>query len=83
MALAAVFHLLGSPPIATVNPLPLLPLLMRSSPPFSSLHPPTLLQLNLLLDLQQPWTWVLYDPSGTSSFHHMDKVLVEPYEEEE
>ena len=55
----------------------------RSSTSFSSLHAPTPLQLNLLLDLQQPWTWVLYDPSGTSSFHHMDKVLVEPYEEEE
>ncbi|GAX76438.1 hypothetical protein CEUSTIGMA_g3883.t1 [Chlamydomonas eustigma] len=36
-----------------------------------------LVQLNGLLDLQQPWTWVLHDPSGTSSFHRMDKVLVE------
>ena len=37
-------------------------------------------QLNGLLDLAQPWTWVLYDPSGTSSFHHMDKVQVSDYD---
>lgn len=35
------------------------------------------MQLNGLLDLEQPWTWVLHDPSGQSSFQHMERVVVE------
>ena len=34
-------------------------------------------QLNLLLDLQSEWHWVIYDPSGTSLFSNMEKVKVE------
>lgn len=34
-------------------------------------------QLNQLLDLAMPWTWVVHDPSGTSLFQNMDKVEVE------
>lgn len=39
-----------------------------------------IMQLNALLDMDQPWTWILRDPSGTSSFQNMDRVQVEELE---
>uniref|UniRef100_A0A7R9UZ39 ZPR1 jelly-roll domain-containing protein n=1 Tax=Chlamydomonas euryale TaxID=1486919 RepID=A0A7R9UZ39_9CHLO len=37
-------------------------------------------ELNRHLDLEKPWTWVLYDPSGTSMFQDMTRVVVEDME---
>eukprot|EP00197_Chlamydomonas_leiostraca_P002244 CAMPEP_0202858614 /NCGR_PEP_ID=MMETSP1391-20130828/1068_1 /ASSEMBLY_ACC=CAM_ASM_000867 /TAXON_ID=1034604 /ORGANISM="Chlamydomonas leiostraca, Strain SAG 11-49" /LENGTH=208 /DNA_ID=CAMNT_0049537547 /DNA_START=138 /DNA_END=764 /DNA_ORIENTATION=+ len=33
-------------------------------------------QLNTLLDVDEPWTWVVHDPSGLSEFGDMSKVEV-------
>ncbi|KAK9702978.1 hypothetical protein K7432_010976 [Basidiobolus ranarum] len=38
--------------------------------------------LNALLDVAEPWTWVLHDPSGMSTFTNMDDVIVEDLIEE-
>jgi hypothetical protein len=32
--------------------------------------------LNQLLDVDEPWTWVLHDPSGLSEFSDMTNVEV-------
>lgn len=32
--------------------------------------------LNKLLDVDEPWTWVVHDPSGLSTFSDMSKVEV-------
>ncbi|GIL88759.1 hypothetical protein Vretimale_17208 [Volvox reticuliferus] len=37
----------------------------------------TVEQLNVLLDVETPWTWILHDPSGTSVVKPADGVLVE------
>ncbi len=37
----------------------------------------TVEQLNVLLDVEQPWTWVVHDPSGTSELRPADGVLVD------
>lgn len=33
-------------------------------------------QLNVLLDVDHPWTWILHDPSGLSEFSDMSNVEV-------
>lgn len=33
--------------------------------------------LNVLLDVEKPWTWVVHDPSGLSEFKPSDGVVVE------
>ncbi len=33
-------------------------------------------QLNKLLDVDEPWTWVCHDPSGLSDFSDMTDVQV-------
>lgn len=33
--------------------------------------------LNVLLDVEKPWTWIVHDPSGMSEFKPMRDVLVE------
>ncbi|KXZ43860.1 hypothetical protein GPECTOR_79g139 [Gonium pectorale] len=37
----------------------------------------TVEQLNVLLDVEKPWTWVVHDPSGTSELKPSDGVLVD------
>jgi hypothetical protein len=34
-------------------------------------------QLNQLLDVDAPWTWIVHDPSGQSDFSDMADVVVE------
>lgn len=34
-------------------------------------------QLNKLLDVDEPWTWVVHDPSGLSQFSDMEGVVTE------
>ncbi|ORY00990.1 hypothetical protein K493DRAFT_312591 [Basidiobolus meristosporus CBS 931.73] len=36
--------------------------------------------LNALLDVAEPWTWVVHDPSGLSEFTNMKDVVVEDLE---
>ncbi|KAG2445389.1 hypothetical protein HXX76_000011 [Chlamydomonas incerta] len=37
----------------------------------------TVEQLNILLDVEKPWTWIVHDPSGISEFKPADGVLVD------
>lgn len=37
----------------------------------------TVIELNKLLDVDRPWTWIVHDPSGLSDFTDMSKVEVE------
>ena len=37
----------------------------------------TVEQLNVLLDVEKPWTWVVHDPSGMSEFKPSEGVLVD------
>lgn len=39
----------------------------------------TIIVLNVLLDVEKPFTWVVYDPTGQSDFSKMEGVLVEEY----
>ncbi len=34
-------------------------------------------QLNKLLDVDEPWTWIVHDPSGLSEFSDMEPITVE------
>jgi C4-type Zn-finger protein len=40
----------------------------------------TIIVLNIMLDVEKPFTWVMYDPSGQSEFSNMDKIKVEEYD---
>jgi hypothetical protein len=52
---------------------------MRAS--MSSVHAmrimETVEELNKLLDVEKPWTWIVHDPSGMSEFKPDDGVTVE------
>ncbi|KAG2485375.1 hypothetical protein HYH03_015866 [Edaphochlamys debaryana] len=37
----------------------------------------TVEQLNILLDVEKPWTWIVHDPSGTSELKPDEGVLVD------
>ena len=54
----------------------------HARPAHLSLHPPphrpTRQALNVLLDVESPWTWVMEDPSGLSELKPDDKVVSTP-----